>query len=273
MERYFQVSFHQTLPEQKEILIALLTGVGFTGFEENGKALVACIPLSDFDESSFQEIVTGQFSYSSKIVEPKNWNEEWERSFSPVIVDDYCAIRASFHSPVSSVAHEIIITPKMSFGTGHHATTYLMIRLMKDLPFTNRTALDFGTGTGVLAILAEKLGASSITAIDNDNWSVENAKENIAANRCHRIQVLESSAPPSGAAYDIILANINKNVILAQMAAMEQHLKGGGVLIVSGLLMEDKNEIADKAATSNLTIVHSEYKDSWLALILKRKMI
>ncbi|HRE49800.1 MAG TPA: 50S ribosomal protein L11 methyltransferase [Flavitalea sp.] len=273
MEQYVQISFQQTLPEQREILVALLANIGFTGFEENGKELVACIPLSDFNESVFKETVSDQLPYAVKIIEQKNWNEEWERSFPPVVVDDYCAIRASFHPPVSSVAHEIIITPKMSFGTGHHATTYLMIRLMKDIRFTNCAVLDFGTGTGVLAILAEKLGASSITAIDNDNWSIDNAKENIGANRCRRIQVMERSAPPPDETYDIILANINKNVILAEMAAMEQHLEENGVLLISGLLEEDKKEIADKASTVHLTIVHTGQKDNWIALVLKRKMI
>src|SRR5205085_7037613 len=139
--------------------------------------------------------------------------EEWEKNFERVIIDDFVAIRAPFHKPIQKVTHEIVITPKMSFGTGHHATTFMMIQQMQDVDFKNKKVLDFGTGTGILAILAEKLGATKITAIDNDEWSISNANENIKTNNCRNIQLLLSDSPMLSQKFDVILANINKSVI------------------------------------------------------------
>src|SRR6187399_2793810 len=182
---YLQFEFRISNAVENEILIALLSNAGFESFVEEEKMLKAFIKETEFNESSLtgiQEIIP--CTYSSTVITPQNWNAKWESSFEPIIVKDFAAIRAGFHNSIKNVKHEIIITPKMSFGTGHHATTYMMIEQMEGLDLMNKAVVDFGTGTGVLAILAEKMGASTIDAIDNDDWSIENAAENIAANGC-----------------------------------------------------------------------------------------
>jgi ribosomal protein L11 methyltransferase len=154
----------------------------------------------------------------------------------------------------------------MSFGTGHHATTYMMLRSMKDLDFRERRVLDFGTGTGVLAILAERLGAGGVLAIDNDDWSIENASENVAANHCTRITVRKADSIPAGKPFDIILANINKHVIESQLAVMGQHLALRGVILLSGLLVDDIKDIESEVLRNNLSLTLRKTKDSWICL-------
>ena len=271
MEQYLEIRFQHLTAEQKEILIARLSDIGFNGFDESDRQLVAFIALQDFDEQAFIEIIPAGISYSRQVIDEKNWNEEWEKSFSPVIIDDYCVIRASFHQPSLLAVHEIIITPKMSFGTGHHATTFLVIRMMRGIELENKTVLDFGTGTGVLAILAEKEGAREILAIDNDEWSINNAHENISDNHCGRITVRLTEKLEGKADFDVILANINKRVILEQLQAMEQRLNENGVILVSGILKGDVPEITAKAISLGLVITAETFKDSWMALLFKHK--
>ncbi len=178
MDNTIQYTFY-VKGENQEILLAQLSSVGYEGFEQLTDKLIACIPEKDHKYEDLQFVIDGQIPFERIVIEPKNWNEEWEKSFDPVVVDDFCAIRASFHAPIQGVEHDILITPKMSFGTGHHATTFQVIRFMKDMNFKGMSVLDFGTGTGVLAILAEKLGAAGIDAFDNDLWSIENSRDNI----------------------------------------------------------------------------------------------
>ena len=200
----------------------------------------------------------------------RNWNEEWEKNFEPVVVDGFCGIRAFFHPPAAGVEYDLIITPKMSFGTGHHATTYMMLSAMRHLEFNDQPVLDFGTGTGVLAILAEKLGASDVLAIDHDDWCIENAEENIQENNCSHVVVEKMETIPRNKLFFRILANINKNIILDQLDAMEQHLAPGGVILLSGLLQQDMEEIEKKAARTGLTISDRMTKNNWLCLKLER---
>ena len=181
MNNYIQIEFQEiSRQEQSEILIAQLSEIGFEGFEENENKLKHLF-LKRILMKVFLQIYCSslQLAFIKTIIEETNWNEVWESNFDPVIVDDFVAIRADFHEPIKDVQFEIIITPKMSFGTGHHATTYMMMQQMREIDFTGKTVFDFGTGTGVLAILAEKLGAENVLAIDNDEWSIENAAENI----------------------------------------------------------------------------------------------
>src|SRR5690349_10830070 len=181
MKNYIHIKFQPVLKEQQEILIAQLADLGYEGFEEGIGFISAYIPEDQFNESETYHLIAGtDITVTKEVILPRNWNEEWEQNFQPVVIDDFCGIRAHFHAPLQQVQHEIIITPKMSFGTGHHATTHLMIQSMQQLSFNDKTVLDFGTGTGVLAILAERLGAAHITAIDNDEWSITNVEENIA---------------------------------------------------------------------------------------------
>ena len=263
---YLQITIAATDGAQQEILIALLAEMGYEGFEQQEGSLRAYIPEEQFDAAGLDAVLALQeLSYVSERIEEKNWNEEWEKNFQPVVVEDFCAIRAHFHAPITGVAHELVITPKMSFGTGHHATTYMMIQAMQHLDFPGKQVFDFGTGTGVLAILAEKLGASAVTATDNDDWSIENAGENVANNQCSRISVEKMDRVPEGP-FDIILANINKHVILAQLPALGQQLKQGGVILLSGLLDSDFEDIENEAVRNNISISVRMTKGSWICL-------
>jgi ribosomal protein L11 methyltransferase len=231
----------------------------------------AYIPEDQYNEQDIKDLTAGaDLPFTKEIIPPRNWNEEWEQNFQPVIIDSFCAVRAHFHTPVAGVQHEIIITPKMSFGTGHHATTYLMIRHMQSLSFAGKKVLDFGTGTGVLAILAEKLGATSITAIDNDEWSIVNAQENISLNHCSKINVEAADRLQMNDTFDIVLANINKHVLINSMAGIKQHLTQDGVVLMSGLLTGDRSDIEKAALQENLSVFEAKEKDNWLCLMLKK---
>lgn len=252
---------------EKDILLAQLAEIGFEGFEEEKNVLKAFIILSAFDREKLLEITAAAgISYTSSIIKYKNWNETWEQGFEPVIVEDFCAVRAVFHQPVEAVQFDIIITPKMSFGTGHHATTYLMIEAMGAIKVEGVSVYDFGTGTGILAILAEKMGASQIEAIDIDDWSIENAIENIQQNGCTKIHLYKSDGMGAGGKFDIILANINRNVILDQLAEMKARLHPGGTLVLSGLLTGDSAVVCATANALQLELLGVKERNSWICL-------
>lgn len=251
--------------EQQEIFISQLSDFGAEGFEQTDDYLVVYFNENSFKSYEVNELLKG-YSFTTKTIEEKNWNEEWESNFQPVIVDDFCAIRAEFHEPIKDVEHEIIITPKMSFGTGHHATTYMMIEQMKDIDFNNKTVFDFGTGTGILSILAEKLGASQIQAIDVDDWSIVNAKENFEKNDCTKISVSLSSQIPDKS-FDIILANINRNVILNYLSQLSNTLNQNCFLLLSGLLTPDEKNIVEASNKENLHFVKRKERNNWISLL------
>jgi ribosomal protein L11 methyltransferase len=271
MKNYIHIRFQPVSKEQQEILLAQLVELGYEGFEEGPNHISAYIPEDAFNETETYHLIAGsEITTTKEIIPPRNWNEEWEQNFQPVIIDDFCGIRAHFHAPLQQVQHEIIITPKMSFGTGHHATTYLMIQSMQPLSFNDKTVLDFGTGTGVLAILAERLGAAHITAIDNDEWSIDNGKENIALNNCSNITIQQAESLQMSTVFDIILANINKHVLLANMAAIKQHLAPLGVVILSGLLTGDKTDMETSATNNGLKVIEHKTRGDWMCLMLKK---
>jgi ribosomal protein L11 methyltransferase len=251
--------------EQQEILISKLSDFGADGFEQTNDYLIAYFNENVFKSYEVNELLKG-YVFTTKTIEEKNWNEEWESNFQPVVVDKFCAIRAEFHEPIEDVGHEIIITPKMSFGTGHHATTYMMLEQMKDINFNNKTVFDFGAGTGILSILAEKLNASKIDAIDVDEWSITNAKENIERNNCTNILVSLSSQIPD-ASYDIILANINRNVILNYLPQLGNNLKQNCLLLLSGLLTSDEEDIVEVCGIENLQLVKRTERNKWISLL------
>lgn len=226
----------------RETLIALLAEIGFDGFEELPNLLKAFITETDFNNELLIEVLANH-SYTQTSIEKQNWNLLWESNFEPVQVANFVGIRASFHAPFEGVAHEIIITPKMSFGTGHHATTYLVMEAMQALDFKGKTVYDFGSGTGILAILAEKLGAEKILAVDNDDWCIENSIENIVINQCQRITIEKVSTAESNTQYELILANINKHIIIENISYLEHALAKGGTILLSGLLVEDQSDI------------------------------
>jgi ribosomal protein L11 methyltransferase len=279
MNRYIQISIDTLNAEESDIFVARLSQSGFEGFEEEPGKLHAFIPETLYDAMKIEKIIAEikgvadpfHTLFQKEVIEPRNWNSEWEKDFEPVIVEKFCAIRAHFHEPVPDVQYDIIITPKMSFGTGHHATTYMMLAAMERHDLRQRTVLDFGTGTGVLAVLACKMGAGAVLAIDSDEWSIENAKENIAVNDCEMIQIeLKDSLTGTGQ-FDFILANINLRVILENMDSVRQHLKQTGVLIGSGVLESDEARIREKATTAGFTFELQMIRDNWMSFSLKNQ--
>ena len=267
MDHFIAVIF-KTNEDQTAMLTALLMNAGFEGAEEREDKTKVFIVENCFDETVTTEIFK-QFDlkYTIEKIARQNWNATWESSFEPVQVDDFAAIRASFHAPVKDVAHDIIITPKMSFGTGHHATTYLMIQEMRLLNFEEKSVVDFGTGTGVLAILAEKLGAKNIIAIDYDEWSIDNAKENIEANNCSRINLHKADQMLADKKAAIILANINLNVILENIKLIKHACLNDSFILFSGLLIHDEIIMREILIINGLRVLKVVDKNNWIAIL------
>lgn len=252
----------------REILIAVLSEAGYEGFEEHEAVLLAYAAEDVYDEAALQQILsTFGVSYTTEIIEPRNWNQMWETDIQPVIVDDFCTIRTHFHTIEVTTPYDIVITPKMSFGTGHHATTQLMLLGMKDIAFEGKSVLDFGTGTGVLAILAGMLGATDITAIDNDEWSVTNATENMIRNNRERIAVAKASLEDiPKREYHVVLANINRHILLQYMADMYERLFDGGVLLMSGLLTDDEKMVTEAAKKEGFEVEQVSVRNGWISI-------
>jgi ribosomal protein L11 methyltransferase len=267
---YQQITIQTSDIEARAILSAQLDAMGAEGFEETEDALIVYFKEDNYQEAELQELLTTTgVTFQSDRLEETNWNAVWESNFEPVYVEDFLCIRADFHPAATGVEHELIITPKMSFGTGHHATTWLMARAMRSVSFLNKRVLDFGTGTGVLAILAEKLGADYVWAIDNDEWSIRNSEENLQRNQCNRIELgLVDHISTDGERFDIILANINKHVILENMHALSAQLQAGGLLLLSGLLSTDEQDIRLAASVAGLEVLALAEKDNWLCIRL-----
>ena len=268
---YEQWRFETADAATQEILAALLDGCGFEGFEQRADALIAAAPQGRVDVGAVRDLAaTQRVEVSMEIIQPQNWNARWEEEYRPVVVPDWCTVRAHFHPPATHTPHEVIITPRMSFGTGHHATTWLMLDAMRTLDFCGKTVLDFGTGTGVLAILAARLGAARVLAIDNDSWSVENAADNATLNSTNAVVevVAGSLEKAKNAFFDVILANINRHVLLENMAEMRRLLKSGGAALISGLLVEDEEVIAATASAAGFTPQPSQERSGWILVRL-----
>jgi ribosomal protein L11 methyltransferase len=249
MKTYIEVVFEDVAPDVSDILVAELAEAGYSGFLEEDGLLKAYI-----DEKGYQDPFAAELSarlgaaFTINRIAEENWNATWESSFSPVIVNRFVAVRADFHSIVKDVEYEIVITPKMSFGTGHHATTYLVMEAMEQMygkgeGMKGLSVLDFGTGTGLLAILASRMGAGSVVAIDNDSWSINNAAENIGMNGTNSIELALAEEIPAGRTFDLILANINKHILTANVGAIAAAMNKGGVVLLSGILVADVPDI------------------------------
>jgi ribosomal protein L11 methyltransferase len=265
---YLQVEFETLNQGESEILVALLADAGFESFEETENSLLAFIKEDGFEEDSLEEILkVVPVNYAITVVPQQNWNAKWESSFEPIVVNDFVAIRAAFHQPIKEVKHEIIITPKMSFGTGHHATTYMMLEQMEGLDFAGKTVVDFGTGTAVLAILAEKMGAIAIDAIDYDEWSIENSIENAATNNCCNIHLIKDETIAAGKIYDIILANINLNVILQNLTAIKAVSKPGTVILLSGFIKSDELKMVKALTENGIYQLKTCQKSEWICIL------
>ncbi len=267
MSNHCQIKIHRVDEEQQDLLVAILSEQGYEGFEQSEKELRAYIPESLFTEDILNDLAKEHsFNWHMTIIPKQNWNEVWESNFEPVQVDDFAGIRANFHPPFGNVQHDIVITPKMSFGTGHHATTYMVMQLMRKLDFADKSVFDFGSGTGILAILAEKLGATKVLAVDNDEWCIENATENVHINECTHIEVSKIDILTFDEKFDIILANINRNIILENIHILKQGLAKNGNILFSGLLKEDEKDI--HAACQSIGFQHKATieKGGWIAL-------
>jgi ribosomal protein L11 methyltransferase len=273
MADYIKAEFEFLSNEQKEMIIALLTEMNYEGFEEEGDLLKAYIFSDRYNEDELRTVANShELSYTVTVIEDRNWNQIWESNFQPVIINHsirdtpWVAIRADFHQPIRHVEHEIIITPKMSFGTGHHATTSMMIKMMSELDFAGKKVLDFGTGTGILAIIAERLGATEIIAIDNDDQSIINAKENLKLNSSSNIEIIKASSAEGNNRFDIILANIIRTVISRNLHAFTKQLAPGGLILLSGLLQEDEKEILQFSIMNNLVLQKKIEDKNWIGL-------
>lgn len=255
-----------------EIIVAELAEIGYESFLSEPSTLKAYIQQPDLIEEKLATIVS-DYNLSNVLnntIKKENWNLSWETSYEPIIVDNFCYIRATFHQSLPGFKHELIIDPKMSFGTGHHQTTRLMIQAMQTIVFTNKTVLDMGCGTGILAIFAEKMGASAVTAIDIDSWSIENTTENMVLNNCTNIEPLIGEAKIISRNYDIILANINRNVLLRDMKTYAHHLNNGGYLVLSGFYEQDNRIIIEETFLRNLKMVKLFNDEQWLCLLFTK---
>ena len=254
-----------------EILIAELGYAGFESFVETQEGVTAYIQKEEWREDILKEIQIlnseeFKITYTFEDIAQTNWNAQWEKSFQPIIVDDLCMVRAPFHD-AKETKYDIIIEPKMSFGTGHHETTHMMIQHILKNDFEGKSVLDMGCGTGVLAILAEMKGAKTIDAIDIDNWCYINSLENVARNNCKNIRVLEGDVSLlSEKKYDIIIANINRNILLQDLNTYISCLNPNGTVFLSGFYNSDMTLIQDKCKSQNMQFIEKFEKNEWVAL-------
>ena len=255
--------------------MAELGEIGFDSFEETEHGLAAYIAHENYNEANVHEIFdryksTTNIDFSSQFIEKENWNELWEENYDPIEVEGRCRVRATFHEPQNQFPIEIVINPKMSFGTGHHATTWQMIKLMLDLDLEGKVVADLGCGTGILAVLAAIKGATQIEATDVDDWCVENSIENFRLNGCEHIGIQKGSIEvvKFDQLFDVVLANINKNVLLHEMHHYANMLKPNGQLLLSGFYHHDVEDITHKAGKYNLSLESNIQKNDWAALML-----
>ncbi len=262
-----------------DILVAQLSSLGFTGFLEFEEGLKAYIPEKEFDmqevkKLSFVHTLKNSLEFHYQLIKEKNWNESWEKSFRPVIIEDKCIIRAPFHKPSKDYEYDIIIEPKMSFGTGHHSTTFLMLKEILNTNMKNKEVLDMGSGTGVLSILAEKKQAKSIVAIDKNDWAYKNALENSKANNCRKIKtILGDVSHIRDKKFDVILANINRNVLLQDIPSYSEALKYNGILLISGIYTNDRKDIKKLAEKHKLTYRYFIEKKNWIAIKFTKEQV
>ncbi len=265
-----QLTFSPATPDNREILTALLAEIGYDSFMETPTGLSAYIQTALFDAAATEaavEPVAAIFEslrIDSNPMPDKDWNAEWEKSFTPITVAGRCRIRAPFHEYDANYQLDIIIEPKMSFGTGHHATTTLMIQQMFEIDLEGKTVLDMGCGTGVLAIAAKKLGAQNVMAIDIDHWSVENTQENAASNNV-ALTVIEGGVEAISGRFDVILANINRNILLEQMPTYSTALNAGGTLCLSGFYSADLDIINNQAKQLGLQLAKTVEQNDWVS--------
>jgi ribosomal protein L11 methyltransferase len=267
---YTEISIQPAPEEIREILVSLLAEEGFESFAETGNGILAYVPASLLDRLKVAGICSRfGMKFTEKNIPDQNWNAEWEKNFEPVTVTGRCYIRAPFHPARKDVEYEILIEPKMSFGTAHHETTAMMIETMLEMDLREKRILDMGCGTGILAILADKMGAAEVTAVDNDEWAFLNASENILANHTSAIKVKMGDVDLAGAGFDVILANINRNVLLQHIPEYSKRMKTGQ-LLMSGFYEEDLPMILETAALHSFRFDQSMTKNRWVAALFRK---
>lgn len=270
---YIEYSFVIAPPREtaSEILVAELAEYGFESFVDTENGISAYIQESEWNSTILDDIYilkNSDFSvsYTFKTIEQVNWNEEWEKNFNPITVENRCTIRAPFHNKPNT-EYDIVIEPKMSFGTGHHETTYMMLKFLLDENFEEKSVLDMGCGTGVLAIMASKRNAKTITAIDIDPWCYENTSENISQNQCEHIEVkLGDAKLLENQLFHTIIANINRNILLNDLPAYAKSMHANGTLFLSGFYREDIEAITEVCTNLGLKLVKTLERNRWVAL-------
>jgi len=293
-KEYIQIAFNFDNQDQFEMLVAQLSALGFEGFneEEASQGINDGVKMSNklgegaghcktfILQTEFEANLLGneldiifkqhKLTYTKSVIKEENWNALWESNFEPVRVGDFVGIRANFHPHFEpKVAYEIEITPKMSFGTGHHATTFTVIELMESMDFKGKTVYDFGTGTGILAILAEKLGAASVLAVDNDDWCIENSIENVQNNGCQLVRIEKVETAYQKENFEIIIANVNRHIIEANMLELTQIAGPASTLVLSGLLIEDQADMIQLATNNGWNFLKSRPLNGWVSLMFK----
>ena len=259
-----------------EILIARLNEIGFESYIEEESGIKGYIQNQELDKDAVHNILSDisdltELSFTINIIKKQNWNAQWESNYKPVFINERCVIRADFHAPFNNIEYQIIINPKMTFGTGHHETTSLIMNEMFTLDFKNKTVLDVGSGTGILAILASKLGSKDIVGIDCDEWATQNAKENAQLNSTLEIDFLYTEVRSIGKKkYDIILVNINKNIILNDLNFYVDKMCDSAEILLSGFLEQDIPLILSKSKELGLQLVVLKNKNKWQMLHLRR---
>ncbi|WP_423148020.1 50S ribosomal protein L11 methyltransferase [Rubrolithibacter danxiaensis] len=277
---YLEYSFILSSAEeyQKDILIDALAGAGFDSFEESESGFKAYVAENEFKKDLFEQLVADlktafDFQYDIKCIEQQNWNQVWESNFSPITISDTCYIRATFHEPRPEFPFEIVIDPKMAFGTGHHQTTAMMLQFMLEENFENKAVLDMGCGTGILAILADKIKAEEVVAIDYDPVCTASTQENAVLNNASRINVICGSKEVVPAQiFDVVLANINRNILLDQFETYSEVLQNNGILFTSGFYEADLPLLIEKARQNKLEFNSKKKSGEWIAAkFIKRK--
>ncbi len=280
--KYVQVNFtcSPNIETITDVLAAELAEIGFESFLPSESGLQAYIPQTDFSAKKIATKIRqfpfqAEITFSFEVLEDKNWNEEWEKYyFQPICIGDACVIHSLFHQINNNYPHSILIQPKMSFGTGHHQTTHLMLKEILNTEMHSKSVLDMGCGTAVLAILASQRGASRVTAVDIDRWAFENARENVSLNRADNVRVLLGSSDVLGdETFDVILANITRNILLDEIPTYSTHLNHKGLLIMSGFYSADIPAIQSRCEAHGLSFVRLSEMDDWVAVVFRKGAI
>ena len=272
----FDFTLNPDTSENREILVSYLDDIGFESYWEEDDVIHAYLPTNKYNPEKFKvlsEEIKPLFSidYKTDQLEDKNWNELWESNFNPVYINDQCIVRAPFHDPVPDIPYELIIQPQMSFGTAHHETTAMVLDLMTSMDIKNKDVLDMGSGTGVLAILAKIKGANKVVAVDNDEWAVGNTQENIRKNN-QEIDVLQGDVDIlTNYTFDLILANINRNILLNHIPSYSKILSPNATIIFSGFYTEDLDSIRTMAEKFGLNLINYTSKNNWVAAVFTAK--